>query len=333
MKSLTKTFSILCLSLVISHQAFAAAPYPLSSVIRDVDVDESSYKYGGVGGDIWPMVWAADGSLRTAYGDGDVACPKKVSYGFVSISSLVPDVSKLGPVSCGPLGSGHGKIMALGAAGKYLYAFRTAQLADNNYHTVLRSDDYGKTWVKGFDTRDLYISNYVNIGMGNAGAPGGYLYFIFGYNGAIRLGRVNPANWNVRSAYQWFNGTSSSPSWGSSARPIFSDRAGTVQPTLQYVPALKKYLMVSAHSAPGEIGIFESDNMYGPWKTAMYTTSFLGMSNTKGAFYSINFPGKWQTNGGKTLWGTFSCHDVKDYGACGKYHDKLNLIKFNLTVK
>ena len=50
--------------------------------------------------------------------------------------------------------------------------------------------------------------------------------------------------------------------------------------------------------------------MYGPWSTVHYEKdeNFLDMRG--GLFLGMNFPIKWQTGGGTTLWAVFSCYDV-----------------------
>ena len=56
----------------------AASPYPQSTVITDVSWDLGSYRWTGDSGDIWPITWAADDTLVTAWGDGTVGCSARV---------------------------------------------------------------------------------------------------------------------------------------------------------------------------------------------------------------------------------------------------------------
>ena len=108
------------LALLAAGSAQAGSPYPRSSVITGISWDRASYVFAGVGGDLWPITWAADDSLRAAYGDGQIGCPVNVSYGTVAITTNPPSLALQG-VGCGPTGTGHGKIMALGAAGPVLF--------------------------------------------------------------------------------------------------------------------------------------------------------------------------------------------------------------------
>src|SRR4051812_23192199 len=134
------------LGLLAAGSAQAGSPYPASTVITGMSWDPASYVFGGVGGDIWPMTWAEDGSLRTAYGDGQIGCPAKVSYGTLAITTDPPSLVPQG-VGCGPAGSGHGKIMALGAVGSVLFG-RMGQQSRKAPYPIVRSTDGGRSWQK-----------------------------------------------------------------------------------------------------------------------------------------------------------------------------------------
>jgi hypothetical protein len=312
--------------------AQGAAPYPPSTAITGLAWDTGTYRYGGVGGDIWPITWHGDGTLRSAYGDGNVGCPYKVSYGVVSIASATPSTA-LQKVSCGPQGSNKGKLMTLGSSGSALYTQLAPQSTGSGF-PVMRSTDGGQTWTRGF-TPSWLASSYVGFGQGAANVRDGYIYLLEDAGNSVRLGRVQPGSWNVSTAYQWFSGTATAPAWTSSkgsAKPIFTDPAGLRKPTMSWVPGLGRYLLIAAHETPGKVGIFESPNMWGPWRTVYYTENWLGLGNA-GLYYSIYLPVKWMSADGRTLWATFSCHNGPDTsapGGCGKYHDRLNLMRVTL---
>jgi hypothetical protein len=311
--------------------ASAGAPYPRSAVVTGLSWGTSTHRDGGHGGDIWPITWHADGTLRAAYGDGQIGCPKKVSHGVVSIASDAPGTG-MQPAGCGPVGTGKGKIRSLVSAAGHLHAALNPQ-GSTSGHPILRSTDGGRSWTRGWSPTWL-ADSFVNVGRGNAGAPDGHLYFLHRSGGALHLGRVQPSAWNVGTAYQWFSGTAAAPAWSGSkgaAKPIFADPAGADRPNIEYVPGLRRHLLTAARSGPGKVGVFESENMWGPWRTVYYAENWLGLG-TRGAFLGIHFPVKWQSADGRTLWATFSCHDAGERGACGKYHDRLNLMRVTLGV-
>src|SRR4051794_6371175 len=159
--------------------ARAGAPYPDSTVVTGIDWDKSSYRSAGRGGDIWATTSAADGAVYTAWGDGQVGCPGKVSYGVAAVTG--GPGANLRVTRCGPKGSGKGKIGSLVAVGTTLYA--AVNLQDRawpgNSVGVWRSGDKGKTWQKpawAFAGADLRPDSFVNYGPGNTGAKDGYVY-------------------------------------------------------------------------------------------------------------------------------------------------------------
>jgi hypothetical protein len=319
------------LAALATAPAQGAAPYPPSTAITGLTWDTSTYRYGGLGGDIWPITWAGDGGLRAAYGDGQIDCSAKVSYGVVAITSDAPSTTMQG-VHCGPTGHGKGKIMALGAAGSSLFAVVAPQGTASGY-PIMRSTDGGRSWATGWSPSWM-AESFVNLGRGNAGAPDGYVYLVDAGTTAVKLIRFPADRWADSAAYQYFSGTATAPAWSSkrgASKPVFTDPAGVRQPTLQYVPGLDRYLLTAAHTGPGKIGVFESESMWGPWRTVHYTENWLGLG-TRGKYYSIYFPLKWQSADGRTLWATFSCHNAQESGACGQYHDRLNLMRVTLAL-
>ena len=95
-------------------------------------VASGSYQGTVEGGDIWPITWAADGSLLTVWGDGLVDCPQKASYGVARITSDQPSVD-MTAVHCGPGPQGLGKLMSIVAAGDTLYARFSPQDDSSGY--------------------------------------------------------------------------------------------------------------------------------------------------------------------------------------------------------
>src|SRR5689334_6899539 len=64
------------------HQTSGAgAPYPASHLLSGINWDKSTYRNAGAGGDMWSTTTAPGGVVYTAWGDGVIGCPGKVSYG------------------------------------------------------------------------------------------------------------------------------------------------------------------------------------------------------------------------------------------------------------
>ena len=317
--------------------AVAASPYPWSNRITGIQWHPDTYQYTAEGGDIWPITWAADGSLLAAWGDGVVTCAEKASYGVAAIATAEPSVA-LTPVHCGPGPHGLGKMMALIATDDTLFTRFNPQ-DDSTRYPLLKSVDGGATWTQPGAPFPFLLDSFVQFGRGNAGAPGGYIYALEPWTTEIRLVRVAKEQAHNGDAYEYFSGTPFAPAWKlgrSGSKAIFVDPAGTRRPTITYNPGLDRYLLTVAHSlvevpSGNKVGIFEAPNPWGPWRTVSYVDDFLGMSG--GNFFGLHFPIKWQADEGTTLWATFSCYTHSSSAPCGPYHDRFNLMKASLTVE
>ena len=53
-----------------ADQPIAAAPYPPSRMIEGITWHWETHRTAAPGSDLWPVTWAADGHLYTAWGDG-----------------------------------------------------------------------------------------------------------------------------------------------------------------------------------------------------------------------------------------------------------------------
>ena len=234
-------------------------------MITGVRWETSTYRWSGSGGDIWPVTWAADGQLVTAWGDGVVGCRQKASYGVAAVASKSPGTT-LVTRHCGPGPSGKGKIMALLSAGDQIYARILSQGTASGY-PVWRSSDGGRSWSKPAAALPFSINSFVQFGKSNAGAPGGYAFALERRGGtAIHPLRVPPGSAQSGSAYEYFSGTTTAPAWSrsrSASRPIFTDPAGVLRPSITFNPGLGRYLLTVAHArvltpSSNRLGIFEA---------------------------------------------------------------------------
>jgi hypothetical protein len=154
-------------------------------------------------------------------------------------------------------------------------------------------------------------------------------------NGEVFLSRAPINQLTSRSAYEFFQGldANSRPAWTSDAavaRPVFVDTNGEGIGSVVYAPALKRYLLASFHGGPGQLGVFDAPNPWGPWSTVCYLEDF-GRMGADGEGLVCTFPQKWMSTDGLTLWAVFSC-----YGGSAKSgiyaHDRFNLIKATLDL-
>jgi hypothetical protein len=212
------------------------------------------------------------------------------------------------------------------------------------------STDYGKTWHASPHSPDhplfdepariggpvkLGLPHFVDFGKNMEFSPDGNAYLVS--QGAtendpsprdanlswitgdqIYLARVKPSvkNMNRRSAYEYFAGHDKQGHalWTrnfSKIQPLidWNNHAGNVSMT--YDAPLKRYLM-SITDGGNTIGkyntyILESSQIAGPWRLVVYLRNFGEQA------YFVNFPSKFISSDGRTLWLSYSANFTNGY--------------------
>lgn len=302
------------------------APCPPSSVIKKIVwAPKSEIIRQAKGGDNWPVTWADDDSLFTAYGDGngfEPFLPRKLSLGIAQLFGPSPRVKGLNiPTTPEYLGDGKRGLKASGIlmADGVLYLLQrnatNAQLA--------WSRDRGKTWTAAswrFET-SFGCPTFLNFGPNNAAARDDYVYIYSpdspgAYDPADRmvLARVPKYRLTDKSAYEFLK--SNQPSWTKDINErgaAFSFPGHCYRTGVTYNAPLKRYLWVqilpeSKHPEgprfQGGFGIYDAPEPWGPWTTVYFTTEWdVGPGET------ASFPTKWISADGKTLYLLFSGDD------------------------
>ena len=179
----------------------------------------------------------------------------------------------------------------------------------------------------------------MQFGPGYAGARDGYVYLTATKARtaprAFYLMRVPTAGLGEAS-YEYFAGTAAAPAWDAApaaARPVFADPGGVNGQDVVYDAGLDRYLVTVGHGADGSsgggLGVFEGPTPWGPWWTVEYEGRWLRIRG--GSFLGLHLASPWMADGGRTLWGVFSCWGRR--GACGHYGDRYNLMRATLTVR
>jgi CubicO group peptidase (beta-lactamase class C family) len=313
------------------------APYPRSTVIKDLTwAPRETIVRQAKDSDNWPMTWADDGHLYTAYGDGtgfDPKVPEKLSLGLARVEGTPPDFTGVNIRSA----TGEQK-RADGKAGKkasgllmvdgvlYLWARNAgnAQLA--------WSADHAQTWTWGdwkLSTSFGYPT-FLNFGQNYAGARDGYVYVYShdsdsAYQPADRvvLARVPKDQVRQRDAYEFYKGADKdgSPLWARDVRErgaVFTNPGRCFRISISYNAALKRYLLCQAGddgSVQAGFGIFDAPEPWGPWTTVYYTEAWDVRPGETACL-----PTKWMSADGKELYLVFSGGD------------SLNVRKASLTV-
>jgi hypothetical protein len=341
-----------------SHSSESAAPYPASSVIDRIVWDWKTLQVAAPGSDLWPVTWDKAGDLFTAWGDGGgfggTDQEGRVALGFARIEGAPEHFAGINinggtnpphPASFPK----RGKVGGILAVGDRIYAWLNTQ----NGHwpdvdqALIWSDDAGATWQRAdwvFPKGDgnLKPSTFVNFGKGYTGLPEhlrGYVYFYGqkqGQPNASYLGRAPADQLHDRNAYKFCSSIDGDQAMWSSdaanAKPAFVDRHRNGDlASVVYLPALKRYLLSSYHSGPGQLGIFDAPEPWGPWTSVAYEEHW-GDMGSEGEGLTCSFPAKWISDDGLTLWCIFSA-----YGGSAKQginaHDRFNLVKACLELK
>jgi CubicO group peptidase (beta-lactamase class C family) len=313
---------------VMSKSGRAVPPCPPSPVIRGIEwAPPETVIRLAEGSDNWPITWADDDNLYTAYGDGwgfEPKTDKKLSLGIAMITGTPLDIKgvnircasgeRVGQGAAGPKASGmlcvHGVLYML--------------VRNMGNSQIAWSQDHGKTWqwCEWKFTTSFGCPTFLNFGKDYAGARDEFVYVYShdsnsAYEPADRmvLARVPKDKMLMRDAYEFFVGLDDrgEPIWTKDIRDrgaVFVNPGRCYRSGVSYNPGLKRYLWCQAlHGkddmrVKGGLGIFDAPQPWGPWTTVFYTDNWdVAPGETS------SFPTKWLTPDGKTLHLLFSGND------------------------
>lgn len=313
------------------------APYPNSDF--QLDFDFSTLKTYGKGSDQWPMSWGNDGNLYAAWGDGR-GWDNSGAKSYLGITVLSGDPSRL---SGSDLWGDHQKQsnrkpVALVAYDNKLHLFWNPSNPEKWIDIYGATSRDGKTWSFGnspvFKQKEGAIPcGIVNFGRGYTGVPdeldGSYVY-VYLVNGPkengenLYLARASRQHIFDKSAYEYFYGLDRdnkamwTRNW-SDKRAVFRDLNGReYQCLVDYSPGIKRFMLAKGHNKSA-LGVFESPTPWGPWKT-MYYKQF----NDANWKFTYQFPQKWMSPNGTTMWLGFSGWPE---------YDSFNVIKATVRLK
>jgi hypothetical protein len=336
------------------------APCPPSQTIKGITWHWDTCQTAAIGSDLWPVTWGPDGHLYLAWGDGGgfggSDSDGRVSMGFARIEGG-PEHFQGFNVNGGKNPEHPASFPKKGKTGGLLFdggiLYANVNLQDGVWPTVNHilawSTNKGATWTKSDwlfpkGAGNFQPSRFLNFGMDGSGVPAslaGYVY-LYGLKQALRRGenqslylaRVPRKRIRERAAFQFFRGLDSrgQTTWSGQftlAQPIFNDTNGVAPGGIVYEPGLGCFLLTSFHTGPGQLGVFEARQPWGPWSTIAYYDNWGGMG-TAGEGLTCEFPQKWMSADGATLWAIFSAYGEGAKGGI-KAHDRFNLVKVTLT--
>ena len=216
----------------------------------------------------------------------------------------------------------------------------TAISFNADHSSIIMSTDHGKTWTPRatvespmFPGKQFPTPFFVQYGKDYSGAMDDYVYLISndgGWNNWNRMElarvlrkRIGDLN---RSDWEFFTGVNkqNAPLWDRDVRhatAIFEHKGYTSMTGMQYVPAIKRFVLgqwayVAMHGGGDQtqtssaappwprdykydqtmLLLYEASKPWGPWRL------FHAQPKWGPAFYNPNFPSKWFENGGKRMW-------------------------------
>ena len=312
-----------------SHVSAAAPrpPYPPSPVIKKIAWAPASRIIRlAKGSDNWPVTWADDDRLYTAYGDGRGFRPlteKKLSLGLATITGRPPDIKgeNLRSSSAEQLGGGASGKKASGMIMVDGTLYMAVRNAGNSRIACSRDRGRSWTWTTWTFTTSFGYPAFINFGKNDGGARDGFVYLVShdsdsAYKPADRMvmARVPKGRLMDRDAYEVFKGLDSGgrPLWTrdvAKRAAVFTHTGRCYRSGITYCAPLRRYLWVQI--IPGDdtrfrggFGVYDAPEPWGPWTTAYFTEAWdVGPGET------ASFPTKWMSDDGRTLWLVFSGDD------------------------
>jgi CubicO group peptidase (beta-lactamase class C family) len=315
--------------------AFMEPPYPMSDYITDIKfAPVESIVRKAEGSDNWPLTWAVDDAMYTAYGDGwgfEPKVEKKLSLG---LSKIVGEPGNFKGIN---IRSKSGEHIGEGRYGKkasgmlmvdgILYMMIRNANQDGEHSQLAWSGDKGESWTFSdwMFTEGFGCPTFLNFGKNYHGARDEYVYLYSQDNTSayktsdrMVMARVPKSKIKDREAYEFFKGLDErgSPLWSELIEDrdgVFINPANCYRSGITYNAALKRYLwcqtlLPSNHPQgvrfQGGFGIYEAPEPWGPWRTVFYTKDWdVGPGETS------SIPVKWMSEDGKTCYLVFSGDD------------------------
>jgi hypothetical protein len=310
-----------------SAKKSAALTHPPSPVIRGITwAPVSSIIRKAKGSDNWPMTWADDDALYTAYGDGNGFQPfvkEKLSMGLAKITGNPPDFEGVNLRSPTAEAKGDGK-KGRKASGMLMVDGVLYQLVRNTANAQLGwSTDHSATWTWADwkFTTSFGCPSFINFGKNYAGARDSYVYIYSqdqdsAYERADRMVMARVPKDKIRdfASYEYFVTISTllQPVWTRDIGQrggVFTNPSRCYRSSLSYNAGLKRYLWCQTGGGSdtrfaGGFTIYDASEPWGPWTVAYHTDQW-----DTGPGEMMHLPPKWMSNDGRTVHLVFSGDD------------------------
>jgi hypothetical protein len=303
-------------------RAEAASPYPASAAVPGIAWSATTTHFGA-GGDIWAATTRPDGRVEVAWGDGNIGCGKRVSYGTGHLPATpTATITKDG---CGPGGSRGGKIASLLYVGGTLWGLLNAQDVNWPRSTIrlVSSPDNGANWtvvgralsatlkplafVQDVTDGNVYVLEQKSVPVTHE------LYL-----GRIAVGNIAGI---ASGGLSHFSGTAAAPAWGSAsaAKPIIAGSPlGLDYPTAGRLSGPGRWYVTAGLQGADTSMILDAPQPWGPWTTVEWVENgWMGGASHSDERQTLGFPSPWQNGSGvAAVWGCYGtgCGQGSDHG-------------------
>lgn len=285
------------------------------------------------GSDNWPLTWADDGHMYTAYGDGygfEPLTPEKLGLGFARIVGSPADMTGENIRSDGE-NQGYGRNGK--KAGGILMVDGVLYLLVRNANNagqqgqLASSKDYGATWTWcDWVFEDFGYPTFFNYGQNYSGARDEYVYVVspdgpdaYIPSDTFAMARVPADTITDRSAYEFLKSVSAEgeTEWTGDIDQrgaVFENTHQCLRSGVTYNAALKRYLWWQIRGMEKEgkdvrfiqagFDVYDAPEPWGPWTTAFTTNEWDIAPGECGSF-----PTKWMSDDGRTVFLVTSSYD------------------------
>jgi CubicO group peptidase (beta-lactamase class C family) len=303
-------------------------PYPPSPIIKDIEwTPAETIVRKASGSDNWPITWADDDNLYTAYGDGwgfEPKTKKKLSLGIVKIIGSPTNFKgvNIRTKSGERVGQGARGAKASGMLCVHGVLYMLVRNVGNSQ--IAWSKDHGKTWrwCNWKFNVSFGCPTFLNFGKNYADARDDFVYIYSpdsdsAYKPADRMVMARVAKDKIREqgGYEFFKGLDGGgkPLWTKDIADkgaVFINPGRCYRSGISYNAGMKRYLWCQTIYGSedmrfkGGLGIFDGSEPWGPWTTVYYTEQWdVGPGETS------SFPTKWMSSNDKTCYLLFSGED------------------------
>jgi hypothetical protein len=311
--------------------------YPPSPVIAGIDwAPAETIVRTARDGDNWPLTWADDDALYTTWGDGTGFEPKvarKLSCGFACVTGGPEDFKGVNiRTPAEQLGDGRRGKKGWGMLSVEGTLYLWLGHADNRgaEAQLAWSRDHARTWeFADWQFAEFGLVGFVNFGRDYAGVRDEFVY-AYSHDGPradtpadrFVLMRAPKDRITDRSAWQFLEkvGDDGQPTWTADIAKrgaVLTNQDACLRSAMTYCAGLKRYLWWQQIPQPegakdrgdtrfeGGFAIYDAPEPWGPWTTAYFTPRW-----DVGPGEHADFPAKWMSQDGRTLYLVFSGDDA-----------------------